>query len=75
LLSKRLLDSSSAWNLLSRCFLAHIILRPLEMVKACSPKHHLTINWLRSVMSENTEPFMTTAVGTSNPAWWQCSLC
>jgi hypothetical protein len=65
--------------LLSRWFLARLILRPWRWRRHIPPKCRLTFNGLYGIISQKLELFITTAVRTSNPRqihylWLECSF-
>jgi hypothetical protein len=60
---------SSACHLLSRWFLARLILRPWRWERYVPPKRLLTFNGLHGVISQKIVLFITTAVRTSNPTF------
>jgi hypothetical protein len=56
-----------ACHLLSRWFLAQLILRPWSLRRHASPKRRSTFNGLYGFISQKTEFLITTAVRISNP--------
>jgi hypothetical protein len=58
---------SSACYMLSRWFLARLILRPWRWRRYVPPKRRSTFNGIHSVISKNIELFATTVVRISNP--------
>jgi hypothetical protein len=54
------------FQLLSRWFLAWLIFRSWRRRRHVPPKRRLTFNGLHGVISQKTEPFITTALRTSN---------
>jgi hypothetical protein len=78
------IDFCSACHLLSRWFLARLILWPWRWRQYIPPKRELTFNGLHYVVSQKVVLFITTSVRTSNPAqsivtfpscaWIRCSL-
>jgi hypothetical protein len=69
----------SPYHLLSRWFLARLILRPWRWRRYVPPKRRLTLNRLHDVISKKIEIFITTGVRTSIPTALRClfslSLC
>jgi hypothetical protein len=59
-------DITQACHLLSRWFLAELILSTLKMGRYVPPKRRLTLNGLHGVISQKIALFITTAVRTSN---------
>jgi hypothetical protein len=58
---------TTACHLLSRRFLARLILRPWRWSQYVPPKRRLTFNELHGVTSQKILLFTKTAVWTSNP--------
>jgi hypothetical protein len=55
--------------LLSRCYVARLILWPWRRRRYVPPTHRLTFNGLHGVISQKTELFITTALRASIPTW------
>jgi hypothetical protein len=66
---------STACHLLSRWFLARLILRSWRWRRYVPQKRRLTFNGLHGVIAQKTVLFITTAVRTSNPTKIKLSLC
>jgi hypothetical protein len=60
---------SSACHLLSRWYLARLILRPWKWRWHVPAEGRLTFNGIYGVISQKTERFIITAVTTSNPTY------
>jgi hypothetical protein len=65
--SKKKPSKKPACHLLSRLFVAWLVLRPWRWRRYVPPKRRLTFNVLHGVIYQKIELFITTAVGTSNP--------
>jgi hypothetical protein len=63
------LHTGLACHLLSRRFLARIILRCWRWRRYVAPKRRLNFNWLHDVISQKSVVFITTARRTSDPAY------